>query len=167
VRHAPAGLGLRLDDPVDADPLQDVGVLGGERLGPDHGYAGVDEVHGAQHRGLHGGADAHDGDLVQPGLEVDDRLRGAGVRLDHLPDLAEEGLGQHRVPLDRHHMVTEPLQLDRRRPAEPAETDDQHVVLVELPGHSVLRVVEVDVQPPDATASPLLGLSCPRRRPGR
>ena len=39
------------------------------------------------------------------------------------------------VALDGHDVVPEPLQLDRDRTAEPAEADDEHVVLVELLRH--------------------------------
>jgi hypothetical protein len=90
---------------------------------------GVDEVGGCQHRGLDRGADRHDGDGEPTGLGVADDGDVARVAVDHVADPAEELLGEEAVLLDGGDLVAQAAQLEGRRCAEPAQADDEDVVL--------------------------------------
>ena len=54
----------------------------------------------------------------------------AGVAVDDVADPAEELLGEEAVLLDGRDLVPQPAQLERRGRAEPAEPDDEDVVVV-------------------------------------
>ena len=54
----------------------------------------------------------------------------AGVAVDDVADPAEELLGEEAVLLDGGDLVTQAPQLERRGRAEPAEPDDEDVVVV-------------------------------------